>query len=56
MVLREYLRYIIVSDELSLMKLCEYLFSEGLLKCFKVYPQEPGKYAIFPVPVSEESV
>ena len=41
--------HIIVSDEFSLMELCEYPLSKGLLKCFKVYLGEPGEY-VFTIP------
>ena len=36
-ILRENLRYIIVGDKLSLVELCEYPFSKGLLDWFEVY-------------------
>jgi hypothetical protein len=56
MILREYLRYIIVGDKLSLVKLCEYPFSKGFFYGFKVYHPEPSEDAVLPVPVGEESV
>ena len=55
-ILRENLRHVIVRDKLSLVKLCEHPFSEGLLDCYKVYLQESGEDAVLPVSVSEESV
>jgi hypothetical protein len=36
-ILRENLRYVIVSDKLLLVELSEYPFSEGFLYGFKVY-------------------
>jgi hypothetical protein len=38
------------------MELGEYPFSEGLFDSFEVYLQEPGKYAVFPVPICQDSV
>jgi hypothetical protein len=38
------------------MELCESPLSKGLLKSFKVYLGKPGKYAVFPVAVSEETM
>jgi hypothetical protein len=51
--LREDLRYIIVGNQLSLVKLCEDSFSEDFLDCFQVYLRESGEYAVLPVTVSE---
>ncbi len=48
-VLRQDLRHVIVSDELSLMELREYPFSECFLNRFEVYLSESGKYAAIPV-------
>ena len=56
MVLREYLRYVIISDKLSLVKLCEDTVSEGFLDCFEVYHLKPREDAVLPESVSEESV
>jgi hypothetical protein len=55
-ILREDLRYIIVSDKFSLVKLSEHPFSKGLLYGLKVYLSEPCEDAVPPVSVSEESV
>ena len=55
MILREKLRHIIVRDELVLVELREYSFSEGLFYWFEVYLQESGEDAVLPVTVSEES-
>ena len=55
MVLREDLRYIIVSNKLQLVELREDSFSKGLLYGFKVYLRKPGEDAVLPVSVSEES-
>jgi hypothetical protein len=54
--LRENLCYVIVRDKLSLVKLCEYSFSEGFLDSLEVYLQESGEDAVLPVSVSEYSV
>jgi hypothetical protein len=54
--LREDLRYIIVSNKLQLVELREYPFSEAFLYGYKVYLSEPCEDAVLPVPVSEESV
>jgi hypothetical protein len=54
--LREDLRYIIVSNKLQLVELREYPFSKGLLYGLKVYLSEPCEGAVLPVSVSEESV
>ena len=56
MILRENLRYVIVSDKLSLVKLCEDTVSEGFLDCFEVYHPKPREDAVLPESVSEESV
>ena len=56
MILREDLRHVIVRDMFLLVELIEHPFSEGLSDCFKIYLQELGKYAVLPVPVSEESL
>jgi hypothetical protein len=55
-ILRQDLCHVIVSDEVSLMELREHPFSEGFFNRLEVYLQERGKYAIFPVAISEESV
>jgi hypothetical protein len=55
-ILREDLRYVIISDQFSLVELSEHSFGEGFLNCFEVYLCESGEGAIFPVSVSEESV
>jgi hypothetical protein len=54
--LREDLRYVIVRDTLLLVELCEYSFSEGILKRLKVYLREACEDAVLPVSVSEKSV
>ena len=54
--LRQDLRHVIVSDEVSLMELREYPFSERILDCFKDNLREPCEDAVLPVPVSEKSV
>ena len=56
MILRENLRHVIVSDKLSLVKLCEDTVSEGFLHRFEVCLPEPGEDAVLPVSVGEESV
>ncbi len=53
---REDLCHIIVSNELSLMELGEYPFSEVLLYYLKVYLCEAGEYVVYPVTVSYEPV
>jgi hypothetical protein len=55
-ILREDLRYVIVSDKLLLVELREDTFSEGILYRFKVYLGEPGEDAVLPVSVCEKSV
>jgi hypothetical protein len=55
-ILRENLRYVIVSNKLSLVELREYPFSKGFLDCFKVYLRELGEDAVPPVSVSKEPV
>jgi hypothetical protein len=55
-VLRENLRHVIISDELSLVELREYPFSEGILDWFKDNLREPCEDAVLPVSVSEKSV
>jgi hypothetical protein len=54
--LRQDLRHVIVRDKLSFVELCEYPFSEGFLDWFEVDLSEPGEYAVFPVPICQESV
>jgi hypothetical protein len=53
MILRQDLRYVIVRDELLLVELSEYSFSEGLLYSFEVYFREVCEDAVLPVTVSE---
>jgi len=55
-ILGENVRYIIISDELLFMELCEYPFSEGFLDWFEVYLPESAENTIFPIPVSKKSV
>jgi hypothetical protein len=51
-ILREYLRHIIVSVELSLMELSEHPFREVFLNCFGVYLCESYEGAVVPLSVS----
>jgi hypothetical protein len=55
-ILREDLCHVIISDELALMELREYPFSEGILDCFKDNLREPCEDAVLPVSVSEKSM
>ncbi len=56
MILRENLRYRIISEELSFVELREHSFPEGLSNRFKVNLWESRKYALSPVAVGKESM
>jgi hypothetical protein len=56
MILRENLRYDIVSEELPFVELCEHSFPKGLSKGIQVNFGEPGKYILSPVTVGKESM
>lgn len=55
MILREEMRYIIISDKLLFMKLSEYQFGKGYLYGFKVYLSGPSEDAVLPVSVTKKS-